>query len=353
MIRGRVKITDIARELGVSTSTVSRALSNEGRISPKTRRSVKELAKRWGYKPNPFAINLLKKHSKNIGLILPEFTHHYFSRVLKGVNEVLSENDYHLFVNVHEGKFDREVKAVNILNSTRVDGIIASYARTTSDFSHFLDVIEDEVPVVFLDRMCEDLDTSYVVSNDFEGCIEAMQHLAGTGHHKIVHIAGAENLSTSFTRLTGYKEGLRMSGIPGNESRIICSEDKDWKEKFRTLVLSDEVDAILCFNDYLAYDTVEILRSCDKDIPKDVSVIGFADEPVATYMRPKLSTVIQPAEHMGRRAAEIVLWHIDHPRAMEFFCESLPTRLVLRESTRQMDHKTCFRSSLRVFKKVD
>ncbi len=352
MIRGRVKITDIAMELGVSTSTVSRALSNEGRISDKTRTAVMELAKKWGYKPNPFAINLLKKQSKNIGLVLPEFTHHYFSRVLDGVNRVLNEKGYHLFINTHEGQLDREIKAVNMLSGMRVDGIIASYARATADFSHFLDVIEDDVPVVFLDRMCEDLDTSYVVTDDFPGCVEAMNHFVGSGHTRIAHIAGPENLSTSFNRLTGYKEGLKRNDLPVKENRIISSEDRNWKERFKTLVLSDDVDAVLCFNDYMAFDVVEILKGHGKNIPEDVSVIGFADEPVATYMTPKLSTVMQPAEMMGRRAAEMLIWHIENPECTEFQCESLPTNLILRESTRKLDSKRNLRSSVRVLKQV-
>ncbi|MEM9339723.1 MAG: LacI family DNA-binding transcriptional regulator [Bacteroidota bacterium] len=338
MIRGRVKITDIAHELGVSTSTVSRALSNEGRISEKTRTSVVELAKKWGYKPNPFAINLLKKQSKNIGLVLPEFTHHYFSKVLSGINKVMDEKGYHLFVNVHEGRLEQEVKAVNILNDMRVDGIIASHARATSDFSHYLDLIEDDVPVVFLDRICEDLDTSYVVTDDFPGCLKAIDHLVETGHRKIAHVAGPEGLSTGFVRLTGYKEGLKVHGLEFEERRVLASESAEWKEKLSALMHAEEVDAVFCFNDYLAFETVEVIKSCGKRIPDEVAVVGFADEPVATFMTPKLTTIMQPAEQMGRRAAEMLIWHIENPDEMDFLCESLPTELVMRESTRKWVH---------------
>ncbi|MFY0599470.1 MAG: LacI family DNA-binding transcriptional regulator [Cyclobacteriaceae bacterium] len=350
MIRGRVKIIDLAKELGVSTSTVSRALSNEGRISQKTREAVLDLAKKWGYKPNPFAINLLKKQSKSIGLILPEFTHHYFSKVLDGVNRIVNERGYHLFINTHEGLYEKEVKAVNMLNSMRVDGIIASYARGTSNFDHFLETLEDDVPVVFLDRMCEDLDTSYVVTDDFPGCIEAVRHMVSTGSSKIVHLAGPENLSTSFNRIMGYKEGLKEHGIENNEDYILKSEDESWKEKLETLILKDEVDGLLCFNDYLAFEAVQILKRNGKLVPEEVSVIGFADEPIATYMTPTLSTVIQPAEMMGRRAAEILLWHIENPDSTKELCESLPTNLVLRESTNKIDSKKDLKSVVRVFK---
>ena len=335
MTKGRVKITDIAKELGVSTSTVSRALSNEGRISTKTRKAVENIAKKWGYKPNPFAVNLLKKKSKNIGLILPEFTHHYFSKVLSGVNKVLSEKGYHLIINTHEGELEKEKKAIDVLNSLRVDGIIASYARETVNFEHYLDLMEDNVPLVFLDRMCEDLDTSYVVTDDFQGCIDAINYLAKQGQTRIAHIQGPNNLSTSFNRMVGYKEALKLNHLMVDENLILQSENDNWKNELKHMVISNEIDAILCFNDYLAFESSEIIKSTGKSIPEDIALIGFADEPLAKYMSPKLTTIMQPAELMGQKAAEILLWHIDNPEIFECKCKTLPTRLIKRESTKQ------------------
>ncbi|MFY0607571.1 MAG: LacI family DNA-binding transcriptional regulator [Cyclobacteriaceae bacterium] len=333
MIKGRVKITDLAKELGVSTSTVSRALSNEGRISAKTRAAVTKLANEWGYKPNPFAINLLKKQSKNIGLVLPEFTHHYFSKVLDGISKVLDAKEYHLFINTHEGQVEKEQKAIGMLNAMRVDGIIASYARETSDFAHYLEVIEDDVPLVFLDRMCEDLDASYVITDDFSGCIEAVSHLKAAGRQNILHIAGPENLSTSFNRRIGFKEGLKQNELTINDALVVGTEDDSWKDSLIKIVKSENVDGILAFSDYLAFEAVEILKSKGINVPNDISVIGFADEPVASYMSPKLTTVRQPAELMGQRAAEMLLWHIENPDSTEFLCETLPTELHVRAST--------------------
>ncbi|MCJ8163290.1 LacI family transcriptional regulator [Pontibacter sp. E15-1] len=348
MAGGRIKIVDLANQLGVSTSTVSRALNNEGRMSDQTRKAILELANKWGYKPNPFAINLLRKQSKNIGIILPEFTHHYFSKVLDGVNKVVNEHGYHLFINVHEECHEKEVKAVGMLNNMRVDGIIASYAHSTTDFSHFLETLEDNVPVVFLDRMCEDLDASHVLTDDFPGCVEAVTHMVQTGRKKIVHLAGPENLSTSFTRLTGYKEGMKQNGLLVQDKYILPVDDPTWKARLETLILSDDVDGLLCFNDYVAFEAVQRLKHHGKSIPEDVSIIGFADEPVATYMSPKLSTVHQPAENMGRRAAELLLWHIANPTSPKVHFENLPTSLVLRESTRKVQPASNFKPIVRV-----
>ena len=350
MIRGRVRITDLASELGVSPSTVSRALSNEGRIGEKTRKAVLELADKWGYKPNPFAVNLLKKRSKSIGLILPEFTHHYFSKVLCGVNRVINEHGYHLFINTHDDSFEKEVKAVNMLNSMRVDGIIASYTKETSSFDHFLDTLEDNIPVVFVDRMCEELDTSYVVTDDFPQCVEAVQHMVRTGSQKIAYITGPENLSTSFTRLMGYREGLRQCGIPQEDRFVLNSDHAGWEKKLETLILSNEIDGLLAFNDYLAFQAVELFKKHGKNIPDEVAVIGFADEPVASYMSPRLSTIMQPAELMGQRAVEILLWHIENPASPMTQCESLPTSLVLRETTRKVGAERRPKSKMRVLK---
>ncbi|MFY0625806.1 MAG: LacI family DNA-binding transcriptional regulator [Reichenbachiella sp.] len=332
-MRERVKITDLAKELGVSTTTISRALSNEGRIGAKTKASVLELAKKWGYKPNPFAVNLLKKKSKMIGLIVPEFTHHYFARVLNGVNKVVNDNGYQLIINIHQGSRKKEEECINLLSGMRVDGIIASYARETANFDHYLDAFEDNVPLVFVDRMCEDLDTSYVISDDFDGCIQSINQLVKSGSKKIAHIAGPENLSTSFTRLMGYKEGLKINHLEENENLILSSDDPSWKLKLEKLIDENEVDGVLAYTDYVAFDITQMMLNAGKRVPEDLAIIGFADEPIAQHMTPKLSTIQQPAELMGARAAEILMWHIENPDSAKVFCESLPTELINRETT--------------------
>lgn len=332
-MRERVKITDLARELGVSTTTVSRALSNEGRIGAKTKESVIQLAKKWGYKPNPFAVNLLKKKSKLIGLILPEFTHHYFGKVLSGVNRMVNEHGYQLIINIHEGSMQREVEILNMLSTMRVDGIIASYARETTSFDHYLDVLEDNVPIVFVDRMCEDLDTSHVISDDFDGCLQGVDQLVKSGCRRIAHIAGPENLSTSFTRKVGYKEGVKRNGLSIDQELIISSDNPDWTSQLEALVMAKKLDAILAFTDYLAFEAIECIKKLDVKVPQEVSVVGFADEPIAQHMAPRLSTIRQPAVEMGQRAAEILMWHIDNPTSSDIFCESMPTSLICREST--------------------
>ncbi|MDW7694905.1 LacI family DNA-binding transcriptional regulator [Flammeovirgaceae bacterium SG7u.111] len=340
-MRSRVKITDLAEELGVSPSTISRALSGDQRISSKTRNAVFELAERWGYNPNPFAINLLKNKSNNIGLILPEFTHHYFSRTLFGIEEEITKHGYHLLINTHNGNYEKEVKASKILNGMMVDGLLVSYARHTTDFDHYKRITENGVPVVFFDRLCEDLEASYVITDDFPGAKSAIDYLVKTGCKKIAHFKGPENLSTSFTRKTGYIEGLKRNELPADESLVFpWNEDHDeYLTQMAAFMKEHQPDGVFCFSDYIAYDALITAQELNIKVPDELSIIGFANEPISNYSRPQISTVSQPAEDMGKRAAEILIWHIDNPESEDTFDEMVPTELVLRQTTKKIEEE--------------
>ena len=338
MIKGRVKIKDLADELGVSPSTVSRALSNEGRIGAKTKASVLELAEKWGYKPNPFAANLSKKKTGLIGLILPEFTNHYFARVLSGVNEVVNAAGYHLVINIHEGSLRRESEIVEVLRTMRVDGVIASLGRESYQFNHYLDLIEDNTPLVFVDRMCEDLDSSYVISDDYSGCLEGVKALANEGRQRIAYVSGPSNLSTSFTREQGYKEGLKQNGLVFDKGLIVSIDEAGWLDKLISQIHQGDIDSVMTYTDYQAFEVIEALKRDGVEVPSQISVVGFADEPIATYMTPKLTTVAQPDFKMGKRAAEILIDQIAHPENIKTICETMPTELVHRNSTRSLQN---------------
>lgn len=338
MSKGRVKITDLAKELGVSPSTISRALSNGERISQKTKDAVASLAKKWGYKPNPYAVNLTKKKSKKIGLILPEFTHHYFSKVLSGIDKVIAKRGYHLLISTHNGDLEKEIQAAHSLAAMHIDGLLVSYARETENYDHYTELLDDGIPIVFLDRSCEDFDASYVVTDDFPGSIEAIEHLFRTGCRKIAHLRGPEDLSTSFIRMMGYKEGLKKCKLEFDENLIVpWTTDRDlWNESVRNLMEIEKIDGLFAFSDYLAFDAIEISKALCLKIPEEISVIGFADEPVASFMCPKLTTIHQPAEKMGKVAAKILLWHLEDKNNFDIKTERLKTRLVIRETTRKL-----------------
>jgi DNA-binding LacI/PurR family transcriptional regulator len=331
----RPRIKDIADELNLSPSTVSRALANDRRISQQVRDAVTELAKKWGYVRNPFAFNLHKRTSNHIGLILPEFTHHFFSQALKGIDAVVNEHGYHLIINTHNDDYLRERRAVSALNNLLVDGMLVAYAGDKG-FQQYKDAISNHLPIVFFDRSCEEIEASYVVTDDFGGAISALDHLVRTGCKKIAYFSGPEDISTNFNRKMGYLEGLKKNGVAIDHELILAwqADAQNWKKSAATFLTHHRPDGIFCFSDYIAYDTLCLFEELNLRVPEDVSLIGFAGEPVSEISRPKISTVQQPAELVGRRAAEILLWHLSHPEDKKIINELIPTQLILRGTTK-------------------
>jgi DNA-binding LacI/PurR family transcriptional regulator len=336
--KNRPRVKDIANELRCSPSTVSRALANDSRISQQVRNAVNDLAKKWGYVRNPIAFNLHKRTSNHIGLILPEFTHHFFSKALKGIDAVINAGGYHLIINTHNDDYIRERRAVSALNSLLVEGMLVAYAGDNEGFQQYKDAIADGVPIVFFDRSCEEIEASYVVTDDFGGAILALDHLARTGCKKIAYISGPEDISTNFNRQMGYLEGLKKNGIVIAKELILpWQADGENRKKSMTAFLRNHLpDGIFCFSDYIAYDILCSLEALNVRVPEEVSIIGFAGEPISEISRPKISTVHQPAELVGRRAAETLLWHLSHPEDKKIITELIPTQLILRGTTRSI-----------------
>ncbi|SDL01746.1 LacI family transcriptional regulator [Catalinimonas alkaloidigena] len=341
MKKKRVSIIDIARELNVTPSTVSRALNGSSRIGEETRRAVMDLAEKWGYRPNPFAKSLLLNKTFNVGLIIPEFTHHFFNSVLSGIESVMSAKNYHLIICTSDDRYEKEKKSCQTLMDMRVDGILAAMGDSTQQFDHFHQVVENGVPLVFIDRFCEDLPASYVTTDDFNGAQQAVTHLLEIGCRRIAHLRGPANVSTSFNRYMGYQEALRRAEVPLEPAWVIDGfEPEVFGPRLKPLVEQGEIDAIFAFNDYLAYDALKLIEQWGKRVPDDLCLMGYADEPVAEYVTPSLSTVRQPAYQVGQQAARFLLSQMEAkeantPATEQVHTESLTTELVLRESTRR------------------
>ena len=331
----RISITDIARELDVTPSTVSRALNGGPRISDKTRQSVLELARRWGYRPNPLAKGLVSRKTYNIGLIIPEFTHHFFNQVLRGIESLAVAKGYHLIICTSDNEYEKEKKSVQTLLDLRVDGFLVALGNDTQNYDHFQDVLSYEIPLVFIDRTCEDIETSYVVTNDFDGAFQATQHLISSGCRQIVYIQGPTHISTTFNRFMGYQEALKKWGIPYRKEYVVDgSNTRVLQEELTDIVKNHPVDAVFAHNDYLAYEAMTVIKQQGLQVPENILLMGYANEPIAMYMTPQLSTVQQPAFEMGQHSADLLIQqlesgHIHH----ELSTQSIPTSLVLREST--------------------
>ena len=329
----KVTIIDIAYELDLSPSTVSRALNGIGRMNPKTRQQILDLAKKWDYHPNPHAQRLKKAKTSTIGLIVPELTHHFYSQIVKGVDSVLDEVGYQQIICVSNEEFEKEKKAAEALLNARVDGLLLALSNETREYDHIQQLIHEEIPVVFLDRMCEDIQAPYVMTDDFEGAKLATQYLIDIGCNKIAFIKGPEIISTTFSRLMGYKEAFKVNGLEVDDSFIIDHCDQNQLEsRLMKLVKEQSLDGLLAHSDYHAFKAMEILQKKGLKIPEDISIIGYANEPLASYTTPKITTVKQPAFEMGERGMKLLMSQIESGEMGE--PHILSTELVIRESTK-------------------
>ena len=335
----RISITDIARELDVTPSTVSRALNGGPRISEKTRDSVVKLAQKWGYRPNPLAQGLISKKTYNLGLIIPEFTHHFFNQVLRGIESLAVSKGYHLIICTSDNDYEKERKSIQTLLDLRVDGFLVVLGDNTQYSDHLQEIFSLEVPLVFVDRTCEDWEASYVITDDFEGAFQATEHLIACGSKQIVYIQGPAHISTSFNRLIGYQEALKKWNIPYREEYVVNGSSTQLRKELSALlacppVASHPVEAVFAHNDYLAYEAATVLQQQGFRIPEDILLMGYADEPIATYMTPQLSTVQQPAFEMGQYSADLLIQQLEgrhiNPEAAS---RCMSTSMVIRAST--------------------
>lgn len=332
LIMKNVTIVDIAKALGLSPSTVSRALNNRGRVSGATQKKVLDLSERWGYKPNPHALSLLRQRTYSIGLIVPELTHHFYSRIISGVDSILDTSGYQQFISTSKEDHERERRAVDTFLNARVDGLLIAVASGTTTYDHIQKILDHELPVILIDRMCEDVMAPYVITDDFEGARTATEYLISTGCRKIAFLKGPENISTTFSRFMGYQEALKNHDIPLNKRMVIDgSRPLDLAGKVAQLAQKEKVDAIFGHSDYHAFHAMKVVRELKYRVPQDISIMGYADEPVATYTTPSISTVRQPAYQMGRSGMELLLQEIETGK--QSAPKILKTELVIRAST--------------------
>ena len=341
MKKKRINITDIANALNVTPSTVSRALNGGGKVSEKKRNEILALAKELGYRPNPIAKSLLANRTNTIGLIIPEFTHHFYSRMLAGIESVTSKAGYQLLICTSNENQAQEIKSTMALLDARVDGILATISKMNDKFEHLQEVMDSGTPLVLVDRFSEEIETPYVISDDFKGAFSAVDYICQHGCRNILHIKGPDNLSTTFNRFMGYKEALRKHEIDLNEELVLESSDPKLLEKIRFCLKNHPVDGAFTYSDYLAFEIYKLAAELKIAIPEALSVIGYADEPISTYINPTLSTVNQQPFEMGATGARYLLNKINEPDT-ELEVKSLETKLLIREScvNRQPNGKT-------------
>ncbi|ANQ51917.1 LacI family transcriptional regulator [Flammeovirga sp. MY04] len=332
MKKDRVTIKDIAKALNVSVTTVSRALNGGERISESTRKKVEELAKKWKYRPNQLAKNLQQNSTKTVGVVIPEYNHNFFSMMLHGIEDRARELNYQLIIKSSGRSYEQEKENCFNLSDLKVDGLLIALSQDREDYSYLNDIYDEGIPIILLDRICEDIDTSVVITDDFDGAFKAVDYLIKNGHQHIVHLKGEEGISTTFNRYMGYVEALKDSQLPFHSDMVISTEvQNDWENALRK-ILNDEhrPTALFAVTDYIAFQAMEICKQEGLEIPKDISIIGYADEPVSIYTSPKLTTVKQPSYDMGKKAIEILFNTSDDLKSEHIVLE---TELMVRDST--------------------
>ena len=328
-------IKDIARELGISPSTVSRALKDHPDISPDTKRLVNELALKLRYKPNAIALSLKNRRSNVVGVIIPEIVHFFFSSVISGIQDVASKNGYNIMVSQTNELYENEVAAVIAFMDGRIDGLLVSVAKETSDYDHFRKLEEEGIPIVFFDRTIEDYESDYVVIDDFGGAYSAVEHLIKTGKRRIAHFSGPQNRLIGKNRFNGYKQALDDYGIELDEDLVI-SADNFYTGIHGVNMLVDQgtnFDAIFTVNDFTAIGVIKTLKARGFNVPEQVAVVGFGDEDIAHMFDPMLTTISQPGDVMGRRSMELLMRKIKTDNWIEHETIVLNTNLVIRNST--------------------
>lgn len=328
-------IHDIARELKISASTVSRALSDNPRISLKTKEKIKAVADSMGYRPNTLASNLRNKKSNTIGIVVPLINRHFFSSVISGVEDVAFAAGFNVVISQSNDLAEKEINIVQSMFSNRIDGLIISIAMQTNTFEHLKIFRKKNIPLVFFDRVVPEIETNKIVVDDFAGGFRVTQHLIEQGYQRIAHLAGPQNLITYFDRKNGYIEALVKNGIQYDESLVLINtltSDEGISAVKQLMKLPSPPDAIFCGNDTTALSSMIYLRDQGIRIPEDIGIVGFSNEPFSKVVSPSISTIAQPGFQMGQKAAEMLIRQIEN-KERTYKTIVLPTELIIRESS--------------------
>lgn len=308
MSKGKTTIRDIAQELNITASTVSRALNDHPRISSSTKKAVLKVAKKLNYQPNSLAAALRNGKSHVIGIIVPTADRAFFASVVRGIEEISNKAHYKVMICQSYDIYEKEVMAVDALLNAQVDGIIASLAKTTSNLDHFKRVQNTDIPLILFDRATSGLNVSQVVIDDYMGAYKTVEHLIQQGCKRIAHFTSAMKVSIYKERFRGYREALERHNIPFDETLVIESnlQLEDGRESMKKLLALKELpDAIFSASDYGAMGAMQILKENNIKIPQQVALAGFSNEPFTSFTDPPLTSVDQLSISMGNVTAKV------------------------------------------------
>ncbi len=335
MKNDQATIKDIGRILGISTSTVSRALRGRPDVNPETKKAVKDLAEKLNYQPNLVALSLVKKKTKTIGVIIPSFTTCFYSEAISGIQEVAHNAGYHIMICQTNENYESEKRNIDIMLSSRVDGFIASITRETENLDHFQNLINKGIPLVMFNRT-GNLDVPMVMVDDFDGAYKVTKHLIDVGCERIAHISGPESLTISKNRLRGFLAAMKDANKKVHENLVVYSDfslESGIACTHELLSKSNRPDGIFAVCDTAAFGAIHVIKKAGLKVPDDIAVAGFTNEPMANIIEPALTTVSQPIYRIGQTAAKMFIDMMEEGEDYIAEARVLKTELIIREST--------------------
>lgn len=340
-MKEKATLKQIAKELGVSVSTVSKALNNSAEISETTKAKIKEFAKLKNYKPNIVALNLKNRQTKTIGVILPNILNSFFAKVFTGIEKVAEEKGYHIITCISNESLEKEIHAMELLSNGTVDGFILSISEESQKrnyFEHFTDCINDDVPIVMFDRVTDKVNCDKVIVNDLDSAFSATQHLIDSGCKKIALLSTIDNLSVGKLRAKGYYKALYQNNFAFDEDLIILTDaSEDFDEKLKTLFKSQTIDGVFALDELASVSALKCGLENGYKIPEDLSIIGFADGVWSKRLTPSLSTVSQHGPEIGETATRLLIDLLEFKgKEHSYKTTIVKTELRHRGSTRQI-----------------
>jgi LacI family transcriptional regulator len=335
-----VTIKDIAKALGLSTSTVSRALRDSYEISPETKKTVIEYAQQINYRPNPIALSLKEKRSRSIGIIVCEIANSFFSQAINGIESIAYDKGYNVIIAQSHESYEREIINLQYLASRSIDGLLISVSSETQNLDHLINLHKRGFPIVFFDRVVENLDTHKVGVDNYKGAYDATSELIKNGHQNIAMVAGSEFLSITKERVAGYHQALTDHNIALDASQIeYCLHGgmiyQEVENALGSLLSNkNKPSAIIASADKLTTNCLRYFKSKGLEVPNDIAMIGFSNLDLTDLLSPSLSVIRQPAYEIGQVAIELLIKQIENKRpTTEFEKIILPPQMIIRESS--------------------
>ena len=341
-MKQKITLKKIAKEFGVSISTVSKALKDSHEISQEVKERIQAFAKYYHYKPNSLALNLRNQKTKTIGVIIPEIVHHFFTKVITGIEKLANDQGYNVMICLSNESYEKEVLNLQMLANGVVDGIILSVSKETEereDYRHFNELINNGIPLVMFDRVVDEIECNKVVADDKGGAFLATEQLLQNGCSKVALLTTPDYVTVGHDRKEGYLKALSENNIHINNDLIIEINDKlPFEEQVSSLFKGNSIpDGIFAVNEIYAATVMKVARSFGHKVPEDIEVIGFTDGLISAFSTPSLTTVAQHGRTMGQKALELLLDEIDSQDTQyQYKTHLIQTDLKIRNSTKKI-----------------